>query len=138
MMMLGSVLVFSTDASAQFTGTVWAVNGSGKLTPARGDKVTVDIYAPRHSEPEKGLVSGRKYVVINLCNGGCNAMKALINLDVKPDQKDPVGALRTMKIAKLDNPIPTIMKGDKVAYDLAARTLIFSRGKTIFGKITVQ
>jgi hypothetical protein len=137
-MFFGSLLIFSGSASAQFSGVVWAVNGSGKLTPATGDKISIDIYSPKHSEPAKGLVSGRKYIVVNICNGQCNAMKALINLEATPDQKDPSGNLRTTKVVKLASPIPVIMKGDKVALDLGTKTITISRGKTTYGKITFQ
>lgn len=138
-MIFGLTLVFSGSVSAQYQGKVVGVTGSGKLTPKTGNLVTGGIHQAASDNAAKGIKGGRKYILITVfASSDGKGQQADVVLDIPVNQKETPGVKSRVKITKLENPIPTIVPGDKVLFDTKSSTLIFSRDNTVFGKMTVN
>lgn len=126
-MLLGLMFVFSSTASAQ--GVVFKINGSGKMRPLVGEKITFTVHTLNADVPELGLKKGVNVCLIGVFSGG---QQATIYLKIDCS-KTKIGN-NIAKITKVDNPVPEMIKGDIVTLDLPKSAFTISRGNTVFGR----
>lgn len=133
-MMFGLIMVLSGSVSAQVTGKVNNIDGSGKLKPVVGDNAIALLVKPTLDSPAFGVKKGQSYCALVIKRGQGQAVSAFLNMDCSKRT-----ALRNdVKIVKVENPSNAdIIIGDNVKIDEAAKTITFSRGK-ISIKLTYQ
>ena len=101
-MLLGLMFVFSSTASAQ--GVVFKINGSGKMRPLVGEKITFTVHTLNADVPELGLKKGVNVCLIGVFSGG---QQATIYLKIDCS-KTKIGN-NIAKITKVDNPVPEMI-----------------------------
>ncbi len=136
----GMLVMSGASLSAQtLTGKVVGVTGSGQLTAKVGNMITGGLHQVASDNKAQGLKAGVKYGLITVYAGAeKKGQQADIVLDLAANQNGVPGLKVTDNVAKADPAAVTIMVNDKVEWNVEGKTLTFSRGGKVVGKIMTK